>query len=278
MHDFPSQSIHKSGARDYLVRAVQGVKKRYARWSEPLDVQLFKSIQKRDLPEFLDLLECGASANARSVNGDAAIHRAIHSGQSPFIEALVARGIDTNAVNSQGLTAMHVAASRGHAQTCRTLFDNGFDINAASYKGWTPLHCGANNRQMHEFIDLLKRTRLGLDENRRDHLNALANSEVTQTCALLLNMGAKAHSRLQNGKNALHLAASTGNESLCALLLQQGINPLEKCISQRTALEIAREARHHNCANMMNAYIAAQAARAALQEIGVGHKSRMTTP
>lgn len=155
-------------------------------------------------------------------------------GDTPVCHDLLARGANIHAINSLGINALHLAAGQGHNDTCRLLLERGADVNAGRESA-------------------LRRATL------RGH---------THTCRLLLECGADIRQLNRDGWNILHWAAGMDHADTCLLLLEQGGDLMMKVNSDgQTPLDIAIDASNENSVSAMRSWIAANAARAALQEI-----------
>lgn len=128
------------------------------------------------------------------------------------------------------------AVARGNANACHHLLEQGANIHAVDEQNWSALHLAA-------FF------------GRAD------------ACQSLLAHGANADAVTKRGESALHLAAHDGHADICLILLAHGSDPCAKNEENKTAREIAISRTHNSCAHAMDAWVAANAARTALQEI-----------
>ena len=83
------------------------------------------------------LLANGAEVNARSDNGDTALHNARDHEQ--VAELLLAHGAEVDAKNNEGKTPFHLAGTK----VAELLLAHGADINASDHNGRTRLHHAA---------------------------------------------------------------------------------------------------------------------------------------
>lgn len=86
-------------------------------------------------------------------------------------------------------------------------------------------------------------------------------------CRTLLEHGANANAVDREGSNALYWAADCGNADACLILLEHGADFKVKNSGGQTALSIAIKRKQNNCVSAIQSWIAANAARTALQEI-----------
>jgi uncharacterized protein len=75
----------------------------------------------RNLAIVRDLLEHGASANARQESGWTALHEAAQSGDLPMVELLLKHGADAGAKNDHGITPAQLAKEKGYPELARRL-------------------------------------------------------------------------------------------------------------------------------------------------------------
>lgn len=139
------------------------------------------------------------------------------------------------------------AAEKGDADACRDLFARGADVHTVNNYGWNALRMAANNGR-------------------------------TNVCQFLLEHGVDVHAVNQDGWNAMHYAAIYGRTATCILLLEYGCDPLVKTEDGKTAIDLAIAGKHEDCAQAIRSGVAANAARAALQEISAADATRSTAP
>jgi ankyrin repeat protein len=79
---------------------------------------------------------------------DTSLLRAAPKGKTKIAERLLALGANIEAKTNNGETALHLAANYGCTETIRFLISKGFDVNAKDNNGWTPLmHAVVNNHR-----------------------------------------------------------------------------------------------------------------------------------
>jgi ankyrin repeat protein len=83
------------------------------------------------------LLANGAEVNARSDNGDTALHNA--RDHEEVAECLLVHGAEVDAMNNEGKTPFHLADT----EVAELLLSHGADINARDHNGSTRLHHAA---------------------------------------------------------------------------------------------------------------------------------------
>lgn len=98
-------------------------------------------------------------------------------------------------------------------------------------------------------------------------LHAAASHGHVLTCQALLERGADINARTTYGNTPLHQAVTHSQIPICALLLEQGCDHQIRNNHGWTALKLAIKGERRDCIATIRAGAAAQAARAALQEI-----------
>lgn len=104
-------------------------------------------------------------------------------------------------------------------------------------------------------------------QNGRSALHLAAWHGHTAACLALIEHGASVNALDAYGFNPLHLAVKNDDPGTCLLLLEHGCNPQTKNEEGQTALERAVKHQHGDCIDVIESFVAAQAARAALREI-----------
>ena len=112
-----------------------------------------------DVAALREILNRGASANARDCAGRTPLMETAFSGHTDAVALLLERGADPDAVDNAGWTALMEAASKGHTETVRTLLFFGANPNYRNDKGWCALR--ATPRTHVEIIRLLKEAGAG---------------------------------------------------------------------------------------------------------------------
>ena len=82
---------------------------------------LLSAIETRDAPALQQALSQGASPNARSPNGNTALHQAVTQRWAEGARILLAAGADRNAKDSKGHTALDVALELGYSDMAELL-------------------------------------------------------------------------------------------------------------------------------------------------------------
>jgi ankyrin repeat protein len=90
-----------------------------------------------------ELLDGGASVDARDRFGARPLSHAARFGHLQMVELLLARGAPIDARNLAGATALYSAAERGHAEIVQHLIERGADVTLAGRSGISPLAAAA---------------------------------------------------------------------------------------------------------------------------------------
>ncbi|MGY4154841.1 hypothetical protein ACVINW_000683 [Bradyrhizobium sp. USDA 4461] len=90
-----------------------------------------------------DLLDHGASVDARDRLGAKPLSHAARSGHLDMVDLLLARGAPVDARNLAGSTALYLAAERGHVAIVQRLIDRGADVNLTGRSGASPIAAAA---------------------------------------------------------------------------------------------------------------------------------------
>lgn len=139
----------------------------------------------------LELLNRGASPNAKTLYGFTALHFTARIGQMAPTKELIKRNADQNASNLTGFVPLHFAAEGGFVDVVNELLDHGASVGKKTANGDTPLHLAVTG----------------------GHLS---------TCEALLNWKANPTSRNNLGLTPLHLASKEGYLSIVKLLFGHG--------------------------------------------------------
>ncbi|SDS72935.1 ankyrin repeat domain-containing protein [Bradyrhizobium canariense] len=89
------------------------------------------------------LLDQGASLDARDRMGARPLSHAAKSGHLEMVDLLLARGAPINARNLAGATALYYAAEGGHGSVVQRLIERGADVNLRGPSGVSPVAAAA---------------------------------------------------------------------------------------------------------------------------------------
>lgn len=139
----------------------------------------------------------------------------------------------------------------------------------------------AKHSNGHECVRLIER---GADIHARDGISwsllhhATSKNKNVSVLRVLLEHGADVNIKEFQLLSALHIAAYEGRVGHCLMLLEHGCDPLAQDRQGRTAMDLAISEEHKDCAAVIQSFVVAQAARAALQEINTDCAIKRASP
>ena len=209
--------------------------------------QLFEAIKKGDIARVKELLkEKPGLSTASDQKGRTATLYAVYAGHKEIAELLIASGVKPN---------IFEAAATGRIDRVRQLLDKNPElVHAYSPDGWTALHL-AN-------FDNINVVKLLLD--RGADINAVSKNKLVATPLqgtvvfkkvefgrLLLDRGANASPRGEEGTTPLHEAAGSSQMEFAKLLIEHGADVNAKDDAGKTPLAIALEAKQPEIAELL---------------------------
>src|SRR6266852_3741587 len=108
-----------------------------------VSLTLFSAVDKNCLDLATELLDHGASVDARDRLGARPLSHAARFGHLAMVDLLLARGAPLDARNLAGATALFLAVDGNHTQVARRLIKRGADVNIAGRSGVTPVAAAA---------------------------------------------------------------------------------------------------------------------------------------
>jgi ankyrin repeat protein len=108
-----------------------------------VSLTLFSAVDTDCITLTTELLDYGASLDARDRLGARPLSHAARSGHLDMVDLLLARGAPINARNLAGATALYFAAERGHASIAQRLIERGADVKLTGRSGITPIAAAA---------------------------------------------------------------------------------------------------------------------------------------
>jgi ankyrin repeat protein len=108
-----------------------------------VSLMLFSAVDGNCIAMATELLDYGASVDARDRFGARPLSHAARFGHLPMVDLLLARGAPINARNLAGATALYVAAERGHTSIAQRLIERGADVKLAGRSGISPVAAAA---------------------------------------------------------------------------------------------------------------------------------------
>jgi uncharacterized protein len=197
-----------------------------------------------------ELLDYGASVDARDRFGARPLSHAARFGHLGMVDLLLARGAPINARNLAGATALYFAAEGGHVSVTQRLIERGADVKLTGRSGISPVAAAA-----YAGSDAIVETLLahGADERAPDdtgkppvvYAAARARLDIVKR---LLNRNIDINTRYQHDLTLLMWASGADEEvpeaeaiKVVAYLVDAGARIDDRDARGRTALMIAAE-------------------------------------
>lgn len=159
------------------------------------ETALLEALESGNRTEALRLLDAGADARAKGLDGTTTLIWAAYHGDAQLMKRLIAAGAPVDAANDYGAYALGEAAVRGATEPIAALLDAGADANHANAEGETPLM-------------------------------VVARTGNVASARLLIAAGADVNAReLWGGQSALMWAAAQSQPAMVEVLLASGAEP-----------------------------------------------------
>ena len=173
------------------------------------------------------LLDAGADANRRDLEGRYPLHRAAVLEDANFLLLLLQNGAEPNAADRGGDTPLHLAVRGKRRDAVTHLLGAAADPNRKNRAGMTPVHAAVKSGDQTILALLLEG---GGDPNLPDRSG---NSPFLEAALeghpvlvdMLIEKGADLAARDRRNRTALHLAAAQGRVEVVESLLFAGADP-----------------------------------------------------
>jgi uncharacterized protein len=225
-----------------------------------VSLTLFATVDANCTALTTNLLDAGASVDARDRFGARPLSHAARFGHLAMVELLLARGAPINARNLAGATALFVAVEGDNKAVAQRLIERGADVNLTGRSGLTPLAAAAYRGNDAVVEHLLNH---GADDHVADHTGKLpivyaaagARFDVTRR---LLAHDIDVNARYPNELTLLMWAAGPDESAaeadatkVVSILLDAGARVNDRDARGRTALMIAAEGGRSEIAKLL---------------------------
>ena len=210
-----------------------------------------------------ELLDGGASVDARDRFGARPLSHAARNGHLEMVELLLARGAPIDARNLAGATALYYAAERGHAAVVQRLVEAGADVKLTGRSGLSPVAAAAyaGNDAIVETLIAHGADERAVDETGKPPIVYAAARAKLDVVKRLLARGVDVNARYANDLTLLMWAAGADEKvaeadavKVVTNLLDAGAHVDDWDARGRTALMIAAEGGHAEIANLLIAH------------------------
>jgi ankyrin repeat protein len=225
-----------------------------------VSLTLFSAVDGNCIALATELLDGGASFDARDRLGAKPLSHAARSGHLELVDLLLARGAPIDARNLAGATALYFAAEAGHPSIAQRLIERGADVKLAGRSGISPIAAAAYAGNDEIVAALLAR---GADERAPDEtgkpplIYAAAGARLDIVMRLLAR-NIDVNARYANDLTVLMWASGPDEQApetqavkVVSFLLDAGAHIDDRDARGRTALMIAAEGGHAEIANVL---------------------------
>ena len=122
------------------------------------ETPLIIATQNRAISAFKTLLGLKPDLDCQDINGNTALHIAVHMQKGMFARPLLALQANPNLLNNEGKSPLHLAIQCGNHGLVRTLIETGrdLDVDLVDGDGLTPLILATKYQQLKVFQELTK--------------------------------------------------------------------------------------------------------------------------
>jgi ankyrin repeat protein len=225
-----------------------------------VSLTLFSAVDGNCIALATELIDHGASVDARDRLGARPLSHAARSGHLEMVDLLLARGAPIDARNLAGATALYFAAETGHPSIAQRLIERGADVKLPGRSGISPIAAAAYAGNDEIVAALLAR---GADERAPDEtgkppiIYAAAGARL-DIVKRLLARNIDVNARYPNDLTVLMWASGPDEQApeeravkVVSFLLDAGAHIDDRDARGRTALMIAAEGGHAEIADLL---------------------------
>jgi len=225
-----------------------------------VSLTLFSAVDGNCIALSTELLDRGASVDARDRLGAKPLSHAARSGHLEMVDLLLARGAPIDARNLAGATALYSAAEAGHASVAQRLIERGADVKLTGRSGISPLAAAAyvGNDEIVEALLARGADERAPDETGKPPIVYAAAGARLDIVKRLLARDIDVNARYPNDLTALMWASGPDEQApeaqaikVVSFLLDAGARVDDRDARGRTALMIAAEGGHAEIANLL---------------------------
>jgi ankyrin repeat protein/beta-lactamase regulating signal transducer with metallopeptidase domain len=214
---------------------------------------LLEACDDGNVPLARFLLEQGVNVNEADWKGWTPLMVAAGENQADIVRMLIAAGAKVNYVNRQGWTALIEAADEGSYESAEVLLKAGADVNlTGAGNNRTALAMAASEGHTRVFSLLVQ---AGADifsmSGEGSPMHRAAEEGQLNVVKRLIDLGADAGARDEDGRAPLSFAAEEGHSDVVEYLLRSGSNVNDSDDDRRTALSYAAAERNFDIVNML---------------------------
>jgi uncharacterized protein len=225
-----------------------------------VSLTLFSAVDGNCIALATELLDHGASVDARDRLGARPLSHAARFGHLEMVDLLLAHGAPIDARNLAGATALYFAVEGGHTPVVQRLIERGADVKLTGRSGISPVAAAAYVGNDTIVETLLAR---GADEHAPDDTGkppivyAAAGAQI-EIVKRLLARNADINARFANGLTLLMWASGPDEKApearavqVVSYLLDAGAHIDDRDDRGRSALMIAAEGGHAEIASLL---------------------------
>jgi ankyrin repeat protein len=225
-----------------------------------VSLTLFSAVDKNCLDLAAELLDHGASVDARDRFGARPLSHAARFGHLPMVDLLLARGAPIDARNLAGATALYFAIDGDSTAVAQRLVERGADVNLAGRGGVSPLAVAAYRGNDPVAAALLARgaNDRATDETGKSPIIYAAAAGWFDVVTRLLARNVDINARYANDLTLLMWASGPDESTpeaqaikVVQQLLDTGARIDDRDARGRTALMIAAEGGRSGIANLL---------------------------